>query len=274
MTRPGGDEEPPGAGARAKEGLAQLADTRLWYTDTDGTGPAALFLHPTSGSALVWGSHQQSAFAAAGYRVIAYSRRSHYNSDPEPETDAGIGSRDLHDLIEFLGLAKFHLIASAGGVIHAIDYALSYPSRLLSMLLANGVGGVRDADYVDLLLRVRTRGFDDMPVEFRELSPSYRAIDPDGVREWLELHRRSITAKRVGQRPANEITWAALRGMKIPTLLITGDADLIWPPPALRLFALYIPDNETAVVAEAGHSVHWEQPEIFNRLVLDFIGRH
>jgi hypothetical protein len=45
------------------------------------------------------------------------------------------------------------------------------------MVLANGVGGVRDADYVDLLLCVRTRGFDDMPVEFRELSPSYRAID-------------------------------------------------------------------------------------------------
>jgi hypothetical protein len=51
------------------------------------------------------------------------------------------------------------------------------------MVLANGVGGVRDADYVDMLLRVRTRGFDDMPVEFRELSPSYRAIDPDGLRE-------------------------------------------------------------------------------------------
>jgi hypothetical protein len=45
------------------------------------------------------------------------------------------------------------------------------------MVLANGVGGVRDADYVDLLLCVRTRGFDDMPVEFRELSPPYRAID-------------------------------------------------------------------------------------------------
>ena len=83
-----------------------------------------------------------------------------------------------------------------------------------------------------------------------------------------------MTAKRTGQRVANEITWVALRGMKIPTLLITGDADLIWPPPALRLFARCIPNNETAVVAEAGHSVHWEQPEIFNSLVLDFIGRH
>jgi len=90
VTRPEGDSDTPGAVVRAKNGLAQLADTRLWYTDTDGTGPAALFLHPTSGSALVWGSHQQSAFAAAGYRVIAYSRRSHYNSDPEPGSARGI----------------------------------------------------------------------------------------------------------------------------------------------------------------------------------------
>jgi pimeloyl-ACP methyl ester carboxylesterase len=40
------------------------------------------------------------------------------------------------------------------------------------------------------------------------------------------------------------------------------------------LFARHIPDNETAVVAEAGHSVYWERPEIFNRTILDFIGRH
>jgi pimeloyl-ACP methyl ester carboxylesterase len=94
-----------------REGLAQLADTRLWYTDAGGTGPAVVFLHPASGSALVWGRYQQPAFAAAGYRIIAYSRRSHYNSDPEPETDPGIGSQDVHQLIEFLGLAKFQLCA-------------------------------------------------------------------------------------------------------------------------------------------------------------------
>lgn len=63
-----------------------------------------------------------------------------------------------------------------------------------------------------------------VPVEFRELSPSYRAINPEGVRLWLELHRRAVTGNRIGQKPANELTWAALRGMKVPTLLITGDA--------------------------------------------------
>ncbi|MFL6972794.1 MAG: alpha/beta fold hydrolase [Xanthobacteraceae bacterium] len=83
-----------------------------------------------------------------------------------------------------------------------------------------------------------------------------------------------MSGKRIGQKRTNEITWEALRGLKVPTLLITGDADLIWLPPLLRLFSRNIPNSESAIVAEAGHSVYWEQPAIFNRIVLDFIGRH
>jgi pimeloyl-ACP methyl ester carboxylesterase len=270
---------PMPAQAPAREGLAQLPDTRLWYSDSGGSGPVVVFLHPASGSALIWG-YQQPIFAAAGHRVIAYSRRGYYNSEPVPKDNPGIGSLDLHNLIALLGVEKFHVIASAGGVGIALDYALSHPERLLSMVLANGTGlaqgagGISDAEYVKSLARVRTKGFDDMPVEFRELSPSYRAINPEGVRLWLELHRQAFSGNRVGQKPANQATWAALQGMKVPTLLMTGDADLIWPPPLLRSFARNIPNSESAVVAEAGHSVYWEQPEIFNRIVLDFIGRH
>src|SRR5215470_9718143 len=186
----------------AKEGLAQLADTRLWYSDTGGSGQAVVFLHPASGSALIWG-YQQPVFAAAGYRVIAYSRRGHYGSDPAPKDNPGIGSHDLHQLIEHLGIAKFHAVASAAGVSHAIDYALSHPDRLASMVLASGTGGVRDADYLELLAHVRTKGFDDMPAEFRELSPSYRASNPEGVRLWVDLHHKAVTGNRLGQKPAN-----------------------------------------------------------------------
>jgi pimeloyl-ACP methyl ester carboxylesterase len=264
---------PMPAQAAAKDGLAQLPDTRLWYSDTGGSGQPVVFLHPASGSALTWG-YQQPVFAAAGYRVITYSRRGHYNSEPVPKDKPGSGSQDLHHLMEFLGVGKFHAVASAAGVSYAIDYALSHPDRLSSMVLASGTGGVRDPDYVELLANVRTKGFDDMPPEFRELGPSYRAINPEGVRQWVELHHKAVTGNRFGQKPANEITWAALQGMKVPTLLITGDADLIWPPPLLQLFAQHIPNNETAIVAEAGHSVYWEQPAIFNRTILDFIARH
>ena len=40
----------------AKDGVAQLPDTRLWYWDTGGQGVPIVFLHPATGSALIWGS--------------------------------------------------------------------------------------------------------------------------------------------------------------------------------------------------------------------------
>jgi pimeloyl-ACP methyl ester carboxylesterase len=42
----------------------------------------------------------------------------------------------------------------------------------------------------------------------------------------------------------------------------------------MRLFAARIGNSEFLVVPEAGHSTYWEQPEVFNRAVLNFIGKH
>src|SRR5215510_15982556 len=96
----------------AKEGMAELANTRLGYWDTGGSGEPVVFLHPASGSALIW-LYQQPVFANIGYRVIAYSRRNYYNSDLALEDNPGVASEDLHNLIEFLGVKKFHAVASA-----------------------------------------------------------------------------------------------------------------------------------------------------------------
>ena len=41
-----------------------------------------------------------------------------------------------------------------------------------------------------------------------------------------------------------------------------------------RMIAAEIPNSEIAVASEAGHSVYWEQPDVFNRAVLEFVGRH
>jgi len=72
----------------------------------------------------------------------------------------------------------------------------------------------------------------------------------------------------------NRITFALLEEIKVPTLLLTGDADLYAPPAVLRLFAARIKNSESVIVPEAGHSAYWEQPEIFNRTVLEFIRKH
>jgi pimeloyl-ACP methyl ester carboxylesterase len=55
---------------------------------------------------------------------------------------------------------------------------------------------------------------------------------------------------------------------------MTGAADPLTPPSIMRMIARHVPNNELAIAAEAGHSVYWEQPEFFNRTVLEFIRRH
>jgi pimeloyl-ACP methyl ester carboxylesterase len=260
------------AQAPAREALAPINDTHLWYWDTGGEGAPVVLLHPASGSGLIWG-YQQPALAKAGYRVIGYSRRSYYNSDAMAKDHPGTGSGDLHALVELLGLKKFSIVASAAGGSIAADYALSHPDRLAGLVIADNAAGARDGDIAKAATNIRTKGFDDMPVEFRELGASYRAANPEGARLWTELAHKAVTGGEFRQQVANEITTARLEAMPVPTLLITGDADLITPPSIMRMVAQHIHGSEMTIVAESGHSTYWEQPDIFNRAVLGFLGK-
>jgi pimeloyl-ACP methyl ester carboxylesterase len=256
----------------AKEGMAELPGTHLGYWDTGGTGESVVFLHPASGSALVW-LYQQPVFAKAGYRVLAYSRRNYYNSDLATEDNPGTGSEDLHHLIEFLGLEKFHAVSSAAGGSVAADYALSHPERLLSLTVSSNNLAATTGYVAETAAKIRLKEWDDLPRWFRELGPSYRAANPEGVEKWIELNHKSETGKGARQKLANVVTPEKLRTLKVRTLLMTGAADMFTPPSIMRMIARHVPNNEVVIVSESGHSPYWEQPEFFNRTVLGFIGR-
>jgi pimeloyl-ACP methyl ester carboxylesterase len=260
--------------APAKEAIAELPGTRLFYWDTGGSGPPLVLLHPATGSALMW-VYQQPVFAAAGYRVIGYSRRGYYKSDPALKENPGIAVDDLHALATYLGIEKFHAVSSAAGGSIAADYALSHPERLLSLAITSNSAGVTTGDIAKRSASLQPKGFDQMPPEFRELGPSYRAANPDGVRAWLELEHQALGGvELVRQKSANAITAEKLNSIRIPTLLMTGDADLYTPPALLRMVAEQIPGSEVVIVPDTGHAIYWERPEVFNRAVLGFIGKH
>jgi len=259
--------------APAKEAIATLKGAKIGYWDTGGNGTPVVLLHPATGSARIW-VYQQPVFAKAGYRVIAFSRRGYANSDQVPKANPGSASQDLHDLVDFLGVKKFHVVGSAAGGQIGLDYALSHPDRLYSLTLACAVGGISDKDYTDMAERIRPKGYDDMPAEFRELSPSYRAVNPEGTRKWAELEHSAVTGNRFGQQSANKINWASLAGLKVPTLVIAGDSDLGVPPPMARMMAAHIPGSELEIVPEVGHALYWERPDVFNRRLLEFFAKH
>jgi pimeloyl-ACP methyl ester carboxylesterase len=69
------------------------------------------------------------------------------------------------------------------------------------------------------------------------------------------------------------VTPEKLETIKVPTLLMTGAADMFTPPSIMRMIARHLPNNELVIVPECGHSPYWEQPEFFNRTVIEFIRR-
>jgi pimeloyl-ACP methyl ester carboxylesterase len=252
-----------------------LGDTSLAYWDTGGPAgaPAVILLHPGTGSHAIWG-YQQPVLAQAGYRVIGYSRRGYLGS-AAGAGPAGTAAGDLLKLVDALRIERFHAVGSAAGAIVGVDFTLSYPDRLHSAVFACTHMGITDPDYLAMSNGLRPKGFAEMPAEFREVGPSYRAVNPEGVAKWVELEHRALEGgKRVNQGSINRITWAALRGITVPSLLIGGDADLWAPPSVVRMFATNMPGSEMVILPEAGHSAYWEQPEAFNRTVLGFLAKH
>ncbi|MDO9441933.1 MAG: alpha/beta hydrolase [Beijerinckiaceae bacterium] len=255
------------------ESLVEIPGTQLYLRDTGGDGPPLMLLHPASGSAMIW-EFQEQALRASGFRVLAWSRRGYWKSQAYDKANAGVGSQDLLHLADALGLDAFHLVGSAAGGSIAMDFALSNPARLRSLIIANNSAGVREGPIAEAAERIRPAGWAQMPVEFRELGPSYRAVDPVGAQRWLDLEHASLVGAEYRQKLANGVTEAALAGMQVPTLLITGDADLIAPPSIIRMLAAILPRSEICIAPEAGHSVYWEQPGFFNDAVARFARRH
>jgi pimeloyl-ACP methyl ester carboxylesterase len=262
---------PGGSGA-----FATVNDHRLWYVDAGGAGPVVVLLHAASGSSLLW-EKQVPALTARGYRTIVYDRLGWGRSTADAGAAPGTAAADLAALLRLLGVDRAHLVGTAAGAIVAIDFALSFPGQVRSLVLANTIAGVQDEEYLALGRRLRpSPQFEALPVELRELGPSFRARDATGTARWVDLSAKSRPEGRapVAQAPANRITFDRLASIRAPVLLMTGGADLYAPPPVQALFKARLPQAEVRVDAESGHSMFWEAPDTFNDAVAQFLARY
>lgn len=251
-------------------GTVPLDHGHLSYWDTGGDGAPLVLLHAATGSMLCWG-YQQPVLAGAGYRVIGYSRRGHYGSELAPGDPAGSAAEDLLRLIDHLGIARCHLLGTAAGGFYVADFAVAHPERLLSLTIASSLAGLSDPDFTAVTRAMLPPGWPELPAEFRELGPSYRAANPKGTARWVHLEEMSIPGDPVRQERSGNVTRAALASLPVPILLMTGDADLYMPPARMRELAKALPNARLAIMGEAGHAAYWEQPVAFNAALLEFL---
>ena len=249
---------------------ADIPGARLWYRETGQRGTPVMFLHAASGTSDSW-YLQEPAFIEAGYRCVAYDRKNWGRS--ESLAPAGSASDDLEALAQHLGLNGFHLVCTALGGIIGLDYTVENPDRVISLTISSSFTGVTDLSYQDVQNRLRPPEISNLPIVLREVGPSYRVENAEGVARWLEIEKESRheISPEMGQSPHSPMTYARLASLKTPVLMLTGGADLLSPPAIMKLVADHIPNCRFKVVPEAGHAAFHERPEVWNQLVLEFI---
>jgi len=254
---------------------AGLPGVKLWFTDTGGTGEPIILLHANTATSAIWAS-QIASFSRAGYRVIAFDRRGWGKSladaatGPQPGSIAG----DLDALADHLKLDRFHLLGVAGGGFAALDYAAWRPERLRSLVIGASTGRVTDKEVADFVSRIEIPSLRKLPAVYREVGPSYRGTNPEGTRRWVEIEEHARQAEAADQPLRTPNTFAKIETIPTPTLVMAADADLLAPPALMRIWAAHLKNHEWTVVADSGHAIAWEQPDVFDDKVLAFVKRY
>jgi pimeloyl-ACP methyl ester carboxylesterase len=262
--------EPPSSGQ-----YAELAGTKLWFTDTGGAGTPIVLLHANTGTSESWNA-QATAYAREGYRVIAFDRRGWGKSLADPATGPQPGSvaGDLDALADHLKLDRFHLVGVAGGGFVAIDYAAWRPERLRSLTVAASTGQFSEPEMREFTARVEIPELRRQAAVYREVGPSYRGANPEGTKRWIEIDEHARQSGALSQPLRTPNTFAKLAAIGVPVLVMAADADLLAPPALMRTWAAHLKNYEWATVPDSGHAIAWEHPDVFNENVLAFLKRH
>lgn len=253
-------------------------DTCDLYYEVTGKGPALMFAHGIGGNQLSW--WQQVPYFQHRYTCITFAHRGFY---PSKELSQGRGALafvdDLTALINHLGLKDVRLVAQSMGGITCLGYTLRNLTRVRALVLAGSVASVNHPKINSILSqhnlttirkRLKTQNIHPAAGErmsrenpalhflYKEIDRLSIGLDKDHIRDQLETMRII--------RPDS------LQPLNVPVLCISGEEDVVMPTQAVEVLAAILPNATFNRVPKTGHSVYFERPNIFNRLVDDFIG--
>jgi pimeloyl-ACP methyl ester carboxylesterase len=264
---------------------AKVNGVNIYYEET-GSGTPLVFVHEFAGDYRSW--ENQVRFFARRYRTVTYSARGYLPSDV-PEDPAQYGQEfqldDLQGLLVKLGIEKAHVCGLSMGSYTTLLFGLKYPQHCRSLTIAgSGYGSsAARADFhkdVQGLSQQMLDGGMEAVAEHYTLSPTRVQQKNKDPRGWEEFRRQFVEHSARGsaytlrgvqaRRPSILDLGPKLEKMELPALLVAGDEDD--PGMEGNLFMKqHIPRCGLEVFPRTGHAVNLEEPDRFNRSVLEFI---
>lgn len=256
-------------------------DNALLRGEAAGFGVPVVFLHAGIADRRMW-ADQMRALATEGYHVVAYDRRGFGQTETADEPFSHLV--DLEAVLDRLGLNAVVLVGCSMGGALAIDFALENPGRVVALVLVSTwVTGAEpdlpeaveeledqlayalESGNVSRANRIGVRLWLDGPT-----SPEGRVEGP--VRDLvLDMNGLALSHAPLTLEETPDPAVDHLGLVTAPVLLIEGCLDGEDTLERHDDLAASLPDAISIVIEDAAHLPNLEQPDDFNRALLEFL---
>jgi 3-oxoadipate enol-lactonase len=252
--------------------LAQANGIELYY-EVHGDGPELVLAHGAGGNHLSW--WQQVPVLSQHFRCVTFDHRGFGSSRDlpgGPGADAFI--EDLRQLLDHLGIERTALVAQSMGGWTSLGFASKYPHRVTALALCDTTAGIDDPEVAREMKALQQ----DMPrpltlVLQRAYSSDFPQRDPARCFLYQQISALNVNvpADLLIKLTAMRHSVESLIERRLPTLLLVGEEDVLTPALTMERMARRISHARFVKVPGAGHSVYFERPDEFNRIVLEFL---
>lgn len=263
----------------ADVGLVMRVDAggvALHYDLRGDRGSLLVLTHGLGSDLTFWDPHVDAL--AAHHRVLRWDLRGAGASEkPAGPYDTTLFARDLAALLDALGEPTAHLVGHSGGGAVSQRFALDFPARVQSLVLASTsseVGEQASRAWLRLADRIAQSGFGEgREPDARGFASVFAAAHPDVVRAVTERTRRNDPAAYAASaRAFGTYGWTADLGrIQVPALILQGLDDRLTPPGGSVILSRHLPRARLVMLPDAGHNLPLEQPLLFTTAVLAFL---
>lgn len=248
--------------------------------DVQGDGPWLVLSHSLACDYTMW--DEQMDVLARNFRVLRYDTRGHGGtSAPAGPYTLELLAADLGALLEALGIREAHFVGLSMGGMIGQTFALRRPEVLRTLILCDTTSAYPPSTaqvWAERIATARGEGMHALVSSTLErwFTASFRNARPDVMQRFGRLISSTPVAGYCGCSEALvqiNVT-ERLRRLHTPGLVVVGEHDPGTPVSMARCIQENLPRSTLAIIRNAAHISNVEQPDEFNRLILEFLMRH
>lgn len=236
-----------------------------------------LLLHGLGSAGADW-FFQFEALSGAGFRVLAPDLRGFGRSSAPPKVTVKAMADDMALFLKKLDAHPAHVVGISMGGTVALQLALDYPELVSKLVLVNTFARMKFTSLKEILYLFTRLLITSFMGPEKQAEMVARRVFPHPGQETLRnnlrqriLHTNPCSYRSALQSLQRFDVFNRLRELSMPVLVITGAEDTTVSPKIQEEMAKAIPNAKHVVVEGSGHGIIADNPEVFNRILLEFL---